>query len=91
MTPRDETSKCAENHYVWLGLDNGDGNVGSGRWTDGTPVDYSFGYLGGTGYLGIPKVSTYSGDACSSKIYDWYSTWVNHKFGRFICKQRPRN
>ncbi|CAJ0948484.1 unnamed protein product, partial [Mesorhabditis belari] len=84
LVPRLTVSSC-EGAFVWIGLD-GNGKKGSGSWSDGSTVDYGF-WSASTGYWGMPRASDANG-YCSSPEYDWYSTVLNHQFGRFICKMK---
>ncbi|CAJ0961729.1 unnamed protein product, partial [Mesorhabditis belari] len=85
LVPWMSHSSC-ETVYAWVGL-YGSGKRGDGEWTDGTPVDYSIGSSTIWGDWGIPKQKDGS-NYCSSLRYDYYSTWLSHNFGRFVCKKR---
>ncbi|CAJ0928008.1 unnamed protein product, partial [Mesorhabditis belari] len=87
LVPRaiiDSSSDC-EKVYVWIGLNGGNGKIGSGAWTDHSPVDYGL-WPTGSGYWGMPKASTGS-QYCDGLQYDYYSTILGHQFGRFVCKR----
>jgi hypothetical protein len=70
--------------FAWIGY-SGNGTIGTGTWTDGSPVDY----IGGSPF---PTVYYWQiGNDASCNLHEWHAEFIYDTFARFVCKMPSKS